>query len=576
MPYDSEQRAILVRRSVDAAMPAVLLLRERLSPLDPPSRAYLHAVLQSDGGPTDSSCERQSCWPRTAEVVDDAATEFWARQAEPIVAEMIRHATVSPQDTNELLDGLQPIARYFTAALQQTALQKDDSTSRSTATSFLVQFLQEQPAELLNFFLDASFQQHAVIMPTLRGQLKALTPQLQTLAFSELDAQLPEQEFDRFARRKGIAAALLHSVDLADSTWSLLRDSPWPHVRGYLVHGIAALGGDFDVVLHRFSRETQASIRRALILSLGNFSDDSISASARLQAITLVKDAFENDPDIGIHSAAQWALLRWGQGDWIKETEVKLSGLNRDPRKNWYVNAEGQTMAIFDARDVPDIGRVFEIATREVTVKEYLRYKPSHYHYEYRSPTPDCPMGMMNWFRCIQYCRWLSDELKADPDHGYPPELTPNNQDVPYDFVLQHGAYRLPTAAEWQYACAAMTTSRRYYGWTDELADDYFWCWETSFNEDGDVRYFPAGMKKPNDFGMFAMYDGVREWGHDQGEFDRRSVFGFASSIERDRVATFPDRKAYDLSKSTIKFSDASNTLQHRIGRWVVPVQRRK
>jgi serine/threonine protein kinase len=548
LPHDNEQREILIRRSVAAALPAVLLLRERLSPLDPSSRDYLCAVLQGNGDPP-QQLRAAIMLGRDAEVVNDDAPDLWPRQAKPIVAELIRHATVSPQDTNVLLDGMRPIARHFTAELRQTALQKEDSSSRSLATSFLVQFLQEQPGELLSFFLDASFPQHDVIMPTLSPQLEAITPQLQTLAFSELDEQLPEEEFDKLARRKGLAAALLHRVGLAESTWPLLRESPWPHVRGYLVHGIAALGGDFDVVLYRFSRETQTPMRRALLLSLGEFPDDDISPSSRLQAIALAKDAFENDHDAGIHSAAQWALLRWGQGEWIAETEAKLSKLNRDPRKNWYLNTEGQTMAVFDAREVPGIGRVFEMATREVTVEEYLRYKPSHYYYEYRSPTPDCPIGMMNWFRCLGYCRWLSDRLNADPDHSYPPELTPNNRDVPCDFVLQHGAYRLPTAAEWQYACAAMTTSRRYYGWTDELADKYYWYWDSSLNDQGDVRYYPAGMKRPNDFGMFAMYDGVREWGHEQSEFDRRRVFGFASSTERERVMTFRT-VASDLTRS--------------------------
>ena len=117
-------------------------------------------------------------------------------------------------------------------------------------------------------------------------------------------------------------------------------------------------------------------------------------------------------------------------------------------------------------------------------------------------------------------------------------------------FCFGSWAYRLPTVAEWRYACAALTTSRRYYGWTDELADDHFRHFATSGIGDGDVRYFPAGDKRPNDFGMFSMYDGVREWVHDRTAADRHVVCGYTNSSEVSWMATIPERRTADLSKA--------------------------
>jgi hypothetical protein len=250
---------------------------------------------------------------------------------------------------------------------------------------------------------------------------------------------------------------------------------------------------------------------------LGQFDWDNISNSSRTQAISVLKSIFESDPDVSVHSASQWALRRHGQSAWLDETINQQANLDPDPRKDWYVNGQGQTMAIFDARDVPGIGYVFEIATAEVTVEQMKRFRPDHTHYEYRSPTPDCPVGMTDWYLAVAYCRWLTDDLNADPDHAYPDGLTIDSPSQDVDDVLKHGAYRLPTSNEWEYVCAAQTKSQRYFGMNDSLIGEYFWHWEISVvAEIQRSRYFPADSMKPNDFGLFAMYDGVREWCHNQ------------------------------------------------------------
>jgi formylglycine-generating enzyme required for sulfatase activity len=75
---------------------------------------------------------------------------------------------------------------------------------------------------------------------------------------------------------------------------------------------------------------------------------------------------------------------------------------------------------------------------------------------------------------------------------------------------LQRKGYRLPTDAEWEYACRAGSVTSRPHGGGDDLLDHYGW-----YARNAPGRAVRVGSLKPNDLGMFDMLGNAWEWCHD-------------------------------------------------------------
>jgi formylglycine-generating enzyme required for sulfatase activity len=98
--------------------------------------------------------------------------------------------------------------------------------------------------------------------------------------------------------------------------------------------------------------------------------------------------------------------------------------------------------------------------------------------------TDDSPAAVIKWHEAVAYCAWLSEQEKF--------------------------TYRLPTEAEWEYACRSGTST--HYSFGDDQAElgQYGW-----YSRNADSKAHPVGTRLPNAFGLFDMHGNLREWCHD-------------------------------------------------------------
>ena len=80
----------------------------------------------------------------------------------------------------------------------------------------------------------------------------------------------------------------------------------------------------------------------------GDVRDGGLSPGEREPLIGKLLDLYRNDPDAGIHGAAEWTLRQWKQQEKLKAVDAELMKLKDRGDRRWYVNGQGQTFAVIE------------------------------------------------------------------------------------------------------------------------------------------------------------------------------------------------------------------------------------
>lgn len=127
-----------------------------------------------------------------------------------------------------------------------------------------------------------------------------------------------------------------------------------------------------------------------------------------------------------------------------------------------------------------EITRPYFISLTEVTNRQLKRIFSDHKVDPLYSPDQDSPAISVSWIDAVEFCRLLSKKEGA--------------------------LYRLPTEAEWEYACRAGSNTQCSFGRFRFGLDEFGWC------DDSIGRAAGVAELKPNKWGIYDMHGNVLEW----------------------------------------------------------------
>ena len=302
----------------------------------------------------------------------------------PFITDRFLTAVIkNPGDYATLIETLRPVRKRLLTPLASIFRDTGRSESERTfATTILADYASDDPDLLADLLMVADPKAYASLFPVAERQAAEALPVFQAeLARGPLTGDTrpgSEQAKDELAERQARAAVALVRLGHADEVWPLLQHSADPRLRSFIVNWLNPLGADPKAIAAELDRldsslataeraecrgrmrrprheamdailfHPETSTRRALILALGTYGTEGLSPGEREPLIAKLLDLYENDPDAGIHGAAEWTLRQWkqpatAQGDRCRGEQVKDKGDRR-----WYVNGQGQTFVLIE------------------------------------------------------------------------------------------------------------------------------------------------------------------------------------------------------------------------------------
>ncbi len=357
-----------------------------------------------------------------------------------------------------------------------------------------------------------------------------------------------EQQLLR-ARRQAAQAAVQFQLENPETLRKGLAFTSDPTLRSYFVTLLKEFGTEGKQLVNLLSQETDRSVQSGLVLALGKYRPTDWDHETQRILDTTLERLYGTQDDHALRASIQWLLRTWKRPEELAQWDERFHGDNaqRKAAGSWYVTDELQGPTLIPIQggsfimgspgwetgrsdgELPHqatIPRDFRMSATPVTRGQFLRFLRDdqrmdnqelrerllqrYESLEFRKlcPEDNCPMVGVTWYLAAEYCNWLSAKEQLEPCYvaeselgAFGPGMSPAT-----NFIARNG-FRLPTEAEWEYACRAGTTTVRYFGNDTELLPDYAW-----FAINAGERTHPVGTRIPNGFGLFDMLGNAFTW----------------------------------------------------------------
>jgi formylglycine-generating enzyme required for sulfatase activity len=547
LPSDASQSDELFQSMLQADPEEFNVIR---GALEKTKEKHIEALWQKLGEQGDSK-HRERLRAAAALAKYDPDDARWGKNSAMIVKDLVAE---NPMFLGAWSEELQSVREPLLNPLVETFKQHGTkhAVERNLATTVLVGFAKDKLQILFDILLAADEEQFNAVFLV----LKSHGQQAIDLLLTKLDQQLPAGALDAdkeiLARQQANAAVALLQLDHAGKVWPQLKHSSDPRLRSYIIDRMAHSGIDPELLAQQERLENDISIRRAILLALGEYQLEQIPSQLREVVVKRAKDIFLNDPDAGLHASAQWLLQQWGEKQWVvttldalrtnpqtKEQRIATLQLAQESRGNtpqisaprWIMNAQGQTEVVIfgpvdfmmgnastnanetsvDGQHQVQISHSFVLGATDITLNEYRRMNPDFLQtpdeQSRNTRSLDIPAVNLNWYMAARYCNWLSQQEGISADQ-WCFEIGKDDNDVKLKSNYQKlKGYRLPTEAELEFATRANAKTSYFFGESSNLLWKYAW-----YEQNSESSAWPVAQKKPNDFGLFDSVGNAWQW----------------------------------------------------------------
>jgi len=470
----------------------------------------------------------------------------WTRTVPLVFKRLISDCAEHPDHFETISRLFRPAAEAFVPQLAAVVGAPDDNVQNHFSILLLSDYIEKNAAQRTLYYLDASaWQRRMLIASPIQFSDEML--------WSAVKDKIPEANNDSVTsrlHRKGLAGAALLSFsgnDDSPTLWSILKRADDETARSVMIHNLRKLEVPADLLVSKLRSESDFGVVSGLLLALGSYEYPSLRNSTDI--VRDICNQLRNNPDPGVHSAAEWLLRTWGHAALVDKTMQAIDlDLKNDPfAMGWTQTPSGLTFAHVRASGESGVGRDLLVSMKEITIASHLKCKGGKYINVEFGPSDDCPSNVVLWHEAAEYCNWLSKNEGLPlfyPDSGLDPQVW--NPTI--EALNKPGGYRLAMKSEWDFACQGGTSTPRYFGGDLELFAEYAWLKRNArlgrIDGASSPISSPVGLLKPNNLGLFDMLGNVREWCGDLVDSAKRPALGSSVSqtdaIAREKPGGFP------------------------------------
>jgi formylglycine-generating enzyme required for sulfatase activity/nucleoside phosphorylase len=312
-----------------------------------------------------------------------------------------------------------------------------------------------------------------------------------------------ESEAESRLSRARAAAALVRMDELEDLD-TILDNSSSTEIAKILE--LTADSTSVEVLSRGLHRSQSSNVTRLFLLALASRSRSDFDIELVSEISLTVQSIFSHHRDAAVHAAADLLLRRWEGSSPLAVQNGDIAG------KAWEcIELEGMKLTLVHfqgsqfAMGSPDgehrregdeilhqvrITKSFAMLDRPITVGQLALYRSALGHrIDLKDLSSAAAAVDVSWVEAQEFCLWLN-ELMAE-------------KDVP---EYAGFSFRLPTEAEWEYACRSFSVAPFEFG-AAELLPWYGW-----FEENAEGGPMPVATKFPSSAGLFDMHGNVYEW----------------------------------------------------------------